>query len=75
MIEKQVATVYYSPAAKRRFLTKRAAIHKETLAIIRKKYPSAPFEPDTGDSFTCEEMEEFPKMYRRLSRIVARSII
>ena len=69
MIEEQITKVYYSPAAGRRYLTKRAAINNEAKAIIYNKYPREEFEPDTGHSYDIrfDSPEAFDVMLRRLT--------
>lgn len=74
MIETQSAKVYFAKTAGRRFFTKDAAIRRETMAIILKKYPTVLMEPDTGFYFDCREMDGFETIYRRLKRLVASSI-
>lgn len=74
MIEKQTATVYLAKTKGRRYFSRSAAIHNETMAIIRKKYPTEPFEYDTGHSFDCVNMEGFETIYRRMYRLVSATI-
>lgn len=50
-IELQQAKVYFAPTARRRFLTKKAAVNAEARAIIKKHVP------DEGKGHTCT-MEE-----------------
>ncbi len=72
-IEAVQTTVYLAKTKGRRYLSKNAAINAETLAIIAKKYPFEPFEMDTGHSFDPREMPEYPKMFRRMRKLVAKS--
>lgn len=74
MITKDVAIVYYAKTKGRRYFSKAAAIHAETMAIIRKKYPTEEFECDTGHSFDCTEIDGFEKIYRRMWKIVSKNI-
>lgn len=74
MIEKQIATVYLAKTKGRRYFSRSAAIHNETMAIIRKKYPTVHFEHDTGYSFDCVNMDSFETIYRRMYRLVAATI-
>jgi len=74
MIEKQQATVYYSPAAGRRYLTKKAAIHNEVMAKIRNKYPTIN-DRECGEFWHCSvDLEGFDKIYRRMTRLVAKCV-
>ena len=74
MITKEVAVVYCAKTKGRRYFSKAAAIHAETMAIIRKKYPTEEFECDTGYSFDCTGMDGFEKIYRRMWKLVAKSL-
>ncbi|WNJ77775.1 hypothetical protein RJE46_14155 [Cedecea neteri] len=80
VITKSTATVYFSPAKGRRYLSKSAAIHAETKAIIFSRYPIERQESDSigvthpGYNIAYDEPERFAKLYRRLRRIVARSV-
>ncbi|MFT8211548.1 MAG: hypothetical protein ACMZI0_15025 [Symbiopectobacterium sp.] len=47
MIKEQRAIVYLAPTKGRRYLSKRAAINAETIAIILKKYP--PEKPESDE--------------------------
>ncbi|EPV8688302.1 hypothetical protein ACWAUP_001975 [Pseudomonas aeruginosa] len=71
MIEQQQAPVFLAPTARRRFLTRRAAINAEARAIINKHFPI-----ERGCSCGCgdpvwrlEEAnpERFARYYRLLS--------
>ena len=74
MITSHTATVYYSPAAGRRYLSKRSAINAETNAIIRNKYPDID-DSETGDTFYYKsDLENYPKIFRRLRRLVKKSM-
>lgn len=70
MIEKRQATVYYSPTAKRRYLTLGSACKGEATAIIKKKYPTIDFERDTGAGFYWKELPRSDVLHRRLTKLV-----
>ncbi|WP_261412066.1 hypothetical protein [Serratia quinivorans] len=80
MIKQMTATVWFSPAKGRRYLSKNAAIHAETKAKIFARYPSE--SPDyhnghltyQGWNIADDEPERYRKIYRRLRRLVAKSI-
>lgn len=74
MISVETRKVYFARTKGRAYLSKSGAIHGETMAILRKKYKPEKFEHDTGHSFQVECMEGFEKMYRRMKRIVSKSI-
>ena len=65
-IQTQTATVYYAPTKGRRYLTKRAAIKAEAVAIILKKYPRKDYEPDTG--FYVDIRISEPVKFKRMMR-------
>lgn len=71
-IEKQTATVWYAPTARRRYLRKHNAISAEARAIIYNRYPVENFEHDTGHYFDIQFHDEYryKKMHRRLSRMI-----
>ena len=75
MIKKMNAVVYFAPTRGRRFLSKSAAISAEARAIIYKKYPIEPFEPDTGHRYDIkfDEPSRYQVMHRRLSKILAKT--
>ncbi|MCO7058281.1 hypothetical protein [Pseudomonas juntendi] len=75
------ALVYRAPTAGRRYLSKAAAINAETRAIIKAKYPDEDAPQDTqgqqiGPAWSMEydEPKRWAKIYRRLRRLVARSV-
>ncbi|HCD6065346.1 TPA: hypothetical protein NDT40_002795 [Klebsiella oxytoca] len=79
-IEIKTATVYYSTAKKRRYLSKRGAINAEARSIIYARYPYE--KPDyengmltyPGYCIEADEPERYQKMHRRLSKIIERNI-
>lgn len=73
-IEARQCLIFHAKIKGRRYFNKSAAIHAETMAIIRKKYPDEIYEVDNGYYFRCEEMEGFKKIYRRLKRLVSASL-
>lgn len=75
MIERREAIVYYAPTAKRRYLTRRAAVSAEARAIIKDKYPNEDTEHD--DSGRCtypgwcwRELNRSEVLHRRLCRLI-----
>ena len=83
-IQIQTAKVYYAPTKNRRYLTREAAIKNETLAIIRKKHPTIceqnEYNQDgrlvyPGEFWNWEELPSSGKLYRRMRRLVAKSIL
>lgn len=77
------ATVYYAPTARRRFLTRRAAINAEVRAIIKKHIPdegrghSCTMEDcgmcgDLGWSLEYDQPERFKRYYRLLTTALRR---
>lgn len=74
-IRSQNATVYFSPTAKRRFLTKGAAIAAEARALISNKHPAEPAEHDDSggliySGFHWRELPRSEVLYRRVVRLV-----
>ncbi|MFW4418144.1 hypothetical protein ACOAQU_00840 [Pseudomonas aeruginosa] len=74
MIDPQLSTVFFAPTARRRFLTRRAAINAEVRAIINKHFPI-----ERGCSCGCgdpgwrlEEAnpERFARYYRLLTAVL-----
>lgn len=67
-------TVFYAPTVKKRFLTLSGAIKAEAKAKIYKKYPSEPFEDDTGAGWDIQydEPEKYAKLFSRLCRLLRR---
>ena len=76
-ISKMTADVYYAPTRRRRYLTKKAAIMGEAIALILKKHPSEPAEYEDGHMiwggwhWTNEKNHE--KYLRRVIRLVKQS--
>jgi hypothetical protein len=71
-IKTSTAKVYLAPTRGRRYFKLGSAINAEARAMILKKYPIKPFEPDTGFSFHIEhhEPERYLRMYNRLRFII-----
>lgn len=75
-INKQIAEVYFSPSAGRRYLTKRAAIQAEARAIILAKYPKERADYEDGRmtypgwSLKTDEPERYEKLLKRIARIL-----
>lgn len=66
IIEKKTRLVYFSPTARRHFLTKKAAILAEARVIILRKHPSE-------DNFSWRlDLKRSDVLYRRLTRIIKR---
>ncbi|CAI1037884.1 hypothetical protein [Serratia fonticola] len=80
VIQAQMAKVYYAPTKKRRYFSKSAAIRAETNAIIFARYPYEHPEYEgtyctyPGYNFAVDEEDRYRKMYRRLHRLVAKSV-
>jgi hypothetical protein len=80
VVKQMTATVWFSPVKGRRYLSKSAAIRAETRAKIFARYPSESPDYDNGHmtypgwSIEVDEPERYSKMYRRLRRLVAKSI-
>lgn len=79
-VQPQIVKVYYAPTKNRRYFSKSAAIHAETNAKIFARYPSESPDYDNGHltyqgwNITDDEPERYRKMYRRLRRLVAKSV-
>lgn len=75
MIQIQTAKVFYSPAAGRRFFTKKAAISAEATCLILKKYPPEPFEHDNGAGcdIRYDDPDRYEKLHKRLCRLIKRA--
>lgn len=76
-ISTQTATVYYSPSAKRRYLTKRGAIAAEARAMIAKKYPTEFEERDerarvTHPGWHWSLLPHAEDLYQRLCRLLSK---
>ena len=69
-VRKVEVTAYYAPTRGRRYFTLRAACLAEARSVIEKKYPTEPFENDTGYSFYWREIPRADVMYRRLARLI-----
>ncbi|MEX6325173.1 hypothetical protein AB6F65_09850 [Providencia hangzhouensis] len=66
----EVAKVYYSPTRNRRYFSKEAAIKAEAKARIFKKYPSEPYESDTGYA-GYNIWDDRPEFYQRALRFLS----
>jgi len=75
MIERKIQEVFYAPTANRTFITKRGAANAEARAKIRKKYPTEPFEADTGAGFHWRaDLPNAERILKRLSDLIFRAI-
>lgn len=80
VIQAQMAKVYYAPTKKRRYFSKSAAICAETKAKIFARHPPESADYDNGHmtypgwNIELDEPERYSKMYRRLRRLVAKSV-
>lgn len=66
----EVVKVYYSPTRNRRYFSKEAAIKAEAKARIFKKYPSEPYESDTGYA-GYNIWDDRPEFYQRALRFLS----
>jgi len=73
VITEETAKAWRSSRRGKRYLTKRAAINAETVEIIKARYPTEPYEADTGAGFHWRELPRANVIYRRLRRLVARA--
>lgn len=73
MIEERQRKVWYAPTAKRHYLTRRAACWSEARAKVERKYPSEPYERDTGAGWSWREDEHLCKLVSRIFRRIYRS--
>jgi hypothetical protein len=69
--------VYFSPTARRRFFTKRAAIRAEASALIARKYPKEPEERDefgrtTYSGWHWRSDDRLCRLHDRLVRIITK---
>jgi len=67
-VEIRQRKVFYSSLANKHFFTKRGAADAEASKIIEAKYPTEPFEPDTGAGWIWKQEERLLKLHKRLSR-------
>ncbi|EJG0809360.1 hypothetical protein [Cronobacter sakazakii] len=78
---KRQREVYFAPTRGRCYLTLRGAINAEARAIIFSRYPSTGSVFSDGMliedpwSITTDDPERYQKMYRRLKRLIAKSVI
>ncbi len=78
MIEQQQTQVFFAPTARRRFLTRRAAINAEARAIIKEHFPShrggwvgpQAWDYEPGWSLEANEPERFARYYRLLTAVL-----
>lgn len=78
MIQEMTAKVYYSPTARRRYLTKAAAIRREAIARIRQKHPTERAEHDNNGYCTYggwhwTAIPRHKVLLRRYIRIIKRA--
>ena len=73
MIEERTKRVWFSPAANKHYFTKRAAIHAQARSLVEAKYPSEPYERDTGAGWSWREDDRLCKLVERLYRRMNRS--
>lgn len=71
------ATVYLAPTARRRYLTRRAAIRAEARALIARKYPTEEDEYDdmgrcTYGGFHWTQMPRADELFKRVCRMLER---
>ncbi len=69
-IQEMTVLVYYSPTRNRRYFSKEAAIKAEAKARIFKKYPSEPYESDTGYA-GYNIWDDRPEFYQRALRFLS----
>ena len=73
-VRAETATVWRG--GRRRYLTKRAAIRAEAMAIIKEKYPSERPEYEQGHmiygGFHCTSLPRFDVLLRRMIRLIER---
>lgn len=70
-IEVRSQVVYHSTAARRTYLTRRAAIHAEARALITRKYPLESAEWDVGyPGWNWRELPRSDVLWRRVVRLV-----
>ena len=66
----EVVKAYYSPTRNRRYFSKEAAIKAEAKARIFKKYPSEPYESETGYA-GYNIWDDRPEFYQRALRFLS----
>ncbi len=64
----ETATVYRGGG--RRWFSRRAAVHAEAVAIIKRKHPTERFDSETGDGFHWTELPRSEVLLRRVRRLV-----
>lgn len=74
MIERRERPVFYSPRARRHFLTKRAAAHAEATARVIIWYPTEKAEYDDAgrQTFPGSHFTEVPRLVAIRDRLVQR---
>ena len=74
MVTAQIDIVFFAPTARRRFLSKRAAIRAEARAIIERKHQRVRPEHDeigvTDPGFHWHDLPRADVLFRRLCRLV-----
>jgi len=74
-IEPLQATVYLAPTARRRYLTKRAAVRAEARALLDRKYPAEKGDESDGYSrWHWSGDARLARVYDRLVRVIARGM-
>lgn len=71
-------TVWFSPTARRHYLTKRAACTAEARAKIKAKYPSEESQQDSegrtwDEGWHCSQLKRYDELLRRLARVIMRA--
>jgi hypothetical protein len=75
MIQTRTRTVYFATTKGRSYIRKASAIRAETIAIIKAKYPTERGDGSDGyHTWTWRDLKNSDVLYRRLRRIVARSV-
>jgi hypothetical protein len=71
------ATVWVAPTARRRYLTKRAAIHAEARALIEKRHPTERTEYEQGQiiygGWHWTALPRSEVLFRRVCRLVGKA--
>lgn len=76
LIERQPATVFWAPTARRRYFTRKAAADAEARALIRAKYPTERPDPDVSfGGWHWQQDDRLCRLHRRLAtRIYLRAL-
>lgn len=73
MIEERLRKVWYSPGRNRHYFTRSAACLAEAREKVEKKYPSEPYEADTGAGWSWREDERLCRLVTRLHKKIMAS--